>query len=619
MSLRAKLLSLVMSALAFIFIFSSALFIKATNAQKQGHLDTLGNYAHGLGESIAAQFYERYGDVQAFTVNEVFQGTDISKMQGALNEYTRLYGIYDLIMFVDMSGHLKAVNNKDIEGKTINSDSLYKVDFSNEPWFKATIAGKFTEDSKKGFVQTYFEDAHQDPWVQKVYGTDGYGTSFSAIVKDKKGTAIGVISNRANFKWVEGEFTNLYGILKGQQYSAAQLILLNADGNLIVDYDPSAVNKTEIVHNFDSLLKVNLRQKGVLPAIEINNGKSGSMFAMHGRKGTEQVAGFSRIEAAKFISDIGWGTLIWTDKTSVFADITGSQRQFFSVMSVAMILICLGLFVYLTKTSKQLELVGQKIFESATSMDRSTSRLSKVSESLASSSSETAASIEETTSSLNEVDSMVKQNNIASTDASKQSNANFTKAEGGFSKVADLVSNMEDIKQSSGKMVEIISTIEDIAFQTNLLALNAAVEAARAGEQGKGFAVVADAVRSLAQKSSQAAQEVSGLINKNSSLIEAGGVRAVECQSIFKELFQSSEELSRLNSEIQSGSSAQFEGVSQVTQAMSNLDIAAQKNATAAEQVSLSAEELTHESHNVATIAADLRELVIGSRKLPNE
>jgi methyl-accepting chemotaxis protein len=158
---------------------------------------------------------------------------------------------------------------------------------------------------------------------------------------------------------------------------------------------------------------------------------------------------------------------------------------------------------------------------------------------LSSRSEQQASSLEETASSMEELTSTVKQN----TDSARQANqlavsASDVAVKGG-TVVAEVVQTMGSINESSRKIVDIIGVIDGIAFQTNILALNAAVEAARAGEQGRGFAVVATEVRSLAQRSAEAAREIKKLIDDSVSKVEIGAKLVDQAGSTMVEIVNS--------------------------------------------------------------------------------
>src|SRR5690606_17113690 len=127
--------------------------------------------------------------------------------------------------------------------------------------------------------------------------------------------------------------------------------------------------------------------------------------------------------------------------------------------------------------------------------------------------------------------------------------------------VSTVVSTMNEISQSSGKISEIVGVIDGIAFQTNILALNAAVEAARAGEQGKGFAVVAGEVRALAQRSAQAAKEIKTLIEESNEKIKAGSLQVGDAGVVMQKIVESVQGVTTIMGEISSASREQAEGI----------------------------------------------------------
>ncbi|MGP1680743.1 MAG: methyl-accepting chemotaxis protein, partial [Giesbergeria sp.] len=162
--------------------------------------------------------------------------------------------------------------------------------------------------------------------------------------------------------------------------------------------------------------------------------------------------------------------------------------------------------------------------------------------------------------------------------------------------VGTVVNTMQEITQSSRKIGDIISVIDSIAFQTNILALNAAVEAARAGEQGRGFAVVASEVRSLAGRSAEAAREIKTLIGDSVDKVEIGERQVKDAGDAMSEIVTQVERVSQLIHEISSASAEQAIGISQVGDAVSQLDQVTQQNAALVEESAAAADSLRHQA-----------------------
>jgi methyl-accepting chemotaxis protein len=163
-----------------------------------------------------------------------------------------------------------------------------------------------------------------------------------------------------------------------------------------------------------------------------------------------------------------------------------------------------------------------------------------------------------------------------------------------------VVSTMEDISASSRKIADIIGVIDGIAFQTNILALNAAVEAARAGEQGRGFAVVASEVRSLAQRSAEAAKEIKSLIGASVDRVEAGTRLVGDAGQTMSEIVVQVKRVSDLLGEISAASVEQTAGIGQVGDAVAQLDQVTQQNAALVEESAAAAESLKHQAVQLA-------------------
>ena len=166
---------------------------------------------------------------------------------------------------------------------------------------------------------------------------------------------------------------------------------------------------------------------------------------------------------------------------------------------------------------------------------------------------------------------------------------------------------MEDINNSSRKIGDIIGTIDGIAFQTNILALNAAVEAARAGEQGRGFAVVASEVRSLAQRSAQAAREIKTLIGTSVEKVESGTKVVRNAGETMQELVANAGRINNLLAEISTAAAEQSNGVAQVGSAVAELDKMTQQNAALVEQTAAASSALKDQALGLATEVARFR------------
>jgi methyl-accepting chemotaxis protein len=210
-----------------------------------------------------------------------------------------------------------------------------------------------------------------------------------------------------------------------------------------------------------------------------------------------------------------------------------------------------------------------------------------------------ASSLEETASSMEELTSTVRQN----AENARQANALVvnasTVATRGGEVVSQVVQTMGEINASSHRIVDIIATIDGIAFQTNILALNAAVEAARAGEQGRGFAVVASEVRSLAQRSAAAAKEIKDLIGQSVEKVESGNRLADRAGQAMGEIVGSVERITTIMSEIATASAEQGSGIELVNQAITQMDDMTQQNAALVEQTAAASASLQEQAESL--------------------
>ncbi len=245
-----------------------------------------------------------------------------------------------------------------------------------------------------------------------------------------------------------------------------------------------------------------------------------------------------------------------------------------------------------------------KVRAAAQHVRGSSDEISRGSMDLSSRTSEQAASLEETAASMEEMAGTVSMNADSAAQASQLSAESLLRAREGNGVVSEAVLAMAGINDSSNKIAEIISLIDGIAFQTNLLALNAAVEAARAGEHGRGFAVVAGEVRSLAQRSADAAKEIKSLIEDTTAKIQQGATLVERSGSALEAIEESVQKVNDITSEIESATKEQTQGIKQVNTAVTQLDSATQENAALVEETAASSSQLSHQADELSNLVA---------------
>jgi methyl-accepting chemotaxis protein len=246
----------------------------------------------------------------------------------------------------------------------------------------------------------------------------------------------------------------------------------------------------------------------------------------------------------------------------------------------------------IASTISEIKSVGREVSNAAVEISTSTTDLSQRTE-------EQAASLEQTSASMEEMSATVKKNAENALQANQLTSGSRAVADRGGKVVAKAVDAMARIEDSARKISDIIGVIDEIARQTNLLALNAAVEAARAGDAGRGFAVVASEVRSLAQRSSQAAKDIKVLITNSSSQVQEGVGLVNQAGTSLTEILASIKQVADIVAEIASASHEQSTGIDQINKALTQMDEVTQQNSALVEENAASAKTLERQSETM--------------------
>ncbi len=256
---------------------------------------------------------------------------------------------------------------------------------------------------------------------------------------------------------------------------------------------------------------------------------------------------------------------------------------------------------YCNTTSESLATMISKIREASDTINNASSEIAQGNSDLSTRTEQQASSLEETASSMEELTSTVRLNAENANQANGLASQASKVAGNGGDLIQQVVTTMASINDSSNKIADIIGVIDGIAFQTNILALNAAVEAARAGEQGRGFAVVASEVRTLAQRSANAAKDIKDLISDSVSKVESGNELVSQSGDTMQEIVVSIQRVNDIMSEIAAASAEQASGIDEVSKAVSQMDEMTQQNAALVEEAAAAAESMRTQASDLNT------------------
>jgi methyl-accepting chemotaxis protein len=285
------------------------------------------------------------------------------------------------------------------------------------------------------------------------------------------------------------------------------------------------------------------------------------------------------------------------------------------IMFLVFVVILILSLTFANGAARNLKNVTQALYDSSGNLLSTSGQISSSSQSLSSGASELAASIEEMTSSLEELQSIIESNTKNVNEAELLMRETNEGAKHSSKKMEEMGISLTEITDNSKQIVKIIKVIDDIAFQTNILALNAAVEAARAGDAGRGFAVVAEQVKSLAQKSANAAKETADLIDRAITSVSKGGERGNEVREVLLKVVDMAAKVGTLLDETNRASREQLKGANQVTKAVTQINSVVQGTAASSEETASAGEELLSHAEMLRGVVGTLNSIVNGTRE----
>ncbi len=650
-------------SIGMVILFSAAVlfqFEKGISEQKQATIDGFNLYFENLSSSISQIYYGKYNNVQAFARNKALK--DLSQKEEAnfiLNELVTLFPDIDYLALVDLKGNVVTSSTIDSEGKKLNSEFLKTHSFADAEWYKNTVGGNYTENFKKKIFGAYTSDIHVNDIATKLYGSDRAGMHFSTMVEDEYGDPIAVLTAFTGVRWLENEMKDLHSVLASNGMQSAEVEIINKKGLPLSLLRITGDSKeAKLVKDYNVLLKENLFDNNSEVLNNLKEGKKGTgVYSDYSGHHEEKLYSYGKIQNRRFLDSMGWGIVVSMLPEDAFSEILALQKMFYMTLIFAFVFCIVVSTFIVSKLYKQLLNVIEGLRSSAGRTFNFVNQLNEMSGKVNEMSSGQASAIQETASTLDEVSQMVKMSAQNANNSVEISSKSEKGANHGKTVVLEVVNAMNEIKNSNEevldstsegnkKISEIVTVINmisektkvinDIVFQTKLLSFNASVEAARAGEHGKGFAVVAEEVGNLAQMSGKAAQEISDILDEsvsrvenivkdNQSSIESIMIKSKqkideginvtgECTKALEDIVQDVKVVSNMANEISSATKEQDSGVTNISEAMNQLQDITNENSNIAFRTLKCSEQLDQETIYLKGIIETLEREVVGGK-----
>ncbi|MEY3903984.1 MAG: hypothetical protein RL189_3290 [Pseudomonadota bacterium] len=536
LSLRSKLMLLTLAGL-FTAVFISFWQLRQSYRARQSALKSdFRIHAASAAGGIAANFAERYTDVQAFALNSVFQSGNREQMTNVLNSLVAGYQVYDTIMFVDATGAFVASNNRSFDGRALDTKVMDGRSFADTPWFQRAFRGESSDDKLRGFSGSTVEDLQVDPISTALHGATLQGMSFSKAVIASDGRVAGVVTARASLRFVESEMRSSFERLRQSGLQTAQLLLMNKDGLLSAEITSDLLGeKGEVKRNQDRILRWNVAtQQGQFAAQEAVAGRSGSVVEFDRVGRVERLWGYAPLREQRFPEGFNWSIVVSVSADEVLGDLL-LQRNI-SYGSLAFVLFAFGLLGYGTARSISRELLECSVRMKEDSIrlveagDELNEALRKVADHDPEEAGRVAVVEEQGKGMLDEIEkrtaalaecSVVLQRMHGDLGVSLERSGVVIES---VRSVNAEILIMDEISSRLDELQGKLAAINEIVFKAQLVSFNASIEANRAGQFGKGFASIAAEIQLLSESTEQVAREINEISTKTQrKMIETTG------------------------------------------------------------------------------------------------
>lgn len=316
------------------FLIAGSMIWKGIGDQKRLIESSLQSNADRAMDSLDRNLFERYGDVQAFSLNEKlkdpalwYQVNGGSQAAKLINKYVETYSpVYDLMVLVDKGGRVMASSSKTAKGGRINIPKLHQRNFAKDPWFQSVSSGDFTKSDT--LTGTVVEDFAKLDWAAEVLGTHGWYMTFSAPIKDANGKALGYWHNLVRPEMLGQILSDSQIFMSGNGWKSSEITLLDKEGRVILEFQPK-MHQDGFIVDQEVLGKLNLKEKGNALAVQaIKEKTKGYKESVHARTKKVMAGAYTTSVGAMGYPGLGWSILARGDTDEVFTAIHQAESNF---------------------------------------------------------------------------------------------------------------------------------------------------------------------------------------------------------------------------------------------------------------------------------------------------